>query len=125
MTYLFALDIADLSRAGIGDGDHFDQFGIIDALGLGGSEGCLQVHTPVGAEPHQALQRDDGAAPHEGPFLRGDVLLVQLGRQVIARKDGPEGDERPDVEMKIPGERRKELGALDLAIVDKRSHGEA
>jgi hypothetical protein len=75
------------------------------------------------AQPDETLDGDDSTAPDESPFLRTDVLLVEVGAQVISQEYGPDDGERPYVGMIVQWERRIQFGRLDLRVVDERRHG--
>ena len=94
-----SVDLANLGHAGICNRYDLDQLGLVDGFGLGRGKGSLQIDAPVGAEPDQALDGDDGAAPNEGPFRRLDVLFVTRGREVDGEEGGPHDQERPDVRV--------------------------
>lgn len=118
--YLVAREGADLGRAGVGDGNDLDELGIFESLRLGGGESGLEVDAPIGAQPHETLQRNDRGTPDEGPFRRRDMLLVQFGGIVVAGEDRPDYSKGPDVSMEVQGQRRQQLGAPDLGVVDER-----
>ena len=120
--YLFAFELADLGGTGVGSGDDLDEVGLGDGAGLGRGEDGLDLNVPVGAEPGQALDGDDGADPDKGPFGGANVLFVVFGAEVDKEEDGPGDDKRPDIGVVVDEQRREQLGALDLAVVDQGSH---
>ena len=122
-SYLLSEQLADLSRPRVGDGDDLDQLRILHVLRLRGREERLEADAPVGAQPHERLQGDDGAAPDVRPLRRANVLLVEGGRQVVAQEDGPEYGEWPDVGVEVPREGLEELRGLDLGVLDERHDG--
>ena len=122
-TYIVTLDLADIGDAGVGGGDDLDELRILNRVRPLRGELSPEVDAPVGAEPHQALNRDDGSDPDEGPFLGADVLLVQLRAHVVAQEDGPDDRKRPYIGVPLQGQRRVQLGRLDLGVVDERRHG--
>lgn len=103
--YLVAQDGANLGGAGVGRGDDLDELGILEPLGLGGSEDGLEIDAPVGAQPHETLQRDNGGTPDECPLRGRDVLVVEFGGVVVTGEDGPYYGERPDVGVEVDGQR--------------------
>lgn len=122
-SYLLPQELADLGGPRVRDGDDLDQLRILDLLGLCSREQRLKADAPVGAEPGEGLQGDDGAAPHVGPLGRADVLLVERGRQVVAQEDGPEDGEGPHVGVEVAGQRLQKLRRLDLRVFDERHGG--
>jgi hypothetical protein len=122
-THVIAHKLANVGGPGVRGGVDLDQHGILDGAGLLGREGGVEVDAPVGAQPNQRLDGDDGADPDKGPFGRLDVLVVELSGEVEAQEDGPYYGEGPDVEVLEQGQRPEQVGALDLRVVDERRHG--
>lgn len=120
--HLVANQLANLGRPGVGDGNDLDQLRILNVLGLGGLEASLKANAPVGAEPCQGLEGDDGTTPEDGPFLCANVLLVEVGRQVEGQEDGPDDGERPDVGVEVKRQRAQQFGLLYLGVVDEGRH---
>jgi hypothetical protein len=122
-TYIVAVDLANIGDAGIRGWYDLDKLrGFHGMRSLSGKLGP-QVDAPVGAEPEQALDGHDGSDPDERPFLRADMLLVQLGAQIVPKEDGPDDNKGPHIGVILQGQRRVELGRLDLGVVDERRHG--
>lgn len=115
--YLITNNSTDFRGAGVSNRDDLDQLGIFKPFGFRGREGCLEINTPVGAKPDEALQSDDSATPNESPFGRVDVLVVERRGVIVTGENGPYYSEWPDIGMEIIWERGQELGALDLSIV--------
>lgn len=127
VTHPLTLNLADVGGAGIRNGYDLDQLGFADRRYFVGSEGGPQVDTPVGSQPEQALDGDDGSHPHKGPFFTTDIPIVALSRQIDGQKGWPGDCEGPYVGMKEERFRGQELCRLDLRIVHKpryrRRHG--
>lgn len=81
------------------------------------------VDTPVGAQPDERLDGDDGTAPHDGPFLGSNVLVVEVLVGIKIEEDGPDDGKGPDVCVIPRGKRAQQLGGLDLGIVHEGRHG--
>lgn len=123
MAYILPQQLADVGGPRVRDGDDLYQLRILDLLGLGGREQRLDVYAPVGAQPGERLQGDDGPAPDIGPLGGADVLLVERGREIVAQEDGPEDGEGPDVGVEVEREGLEELRVVDLGVVDERHGG--
>lgn len=127
VAYPLAFNLANVGRAGIRDGNDLDQLGLLNGGCLVGSENGPQVDAPVGSQPDQALNSDDGAHPYKRPFFAADVLVVSLGREVDGQKGGPHDRKGPDVGMEEEGPRGQKLRRLDLRIFHeprwRRRHG--
>ncbi len=103
-THIIPQDLADIWGARVGSRDDFDQFGFRDLLRRDGREEGLQVDIPMGTEPYESLDRDDGPAPNKGPFLGSNVLLVQILGEIEAKEDGPDDGKRPYVRVQPEGD---------------------
>lgn len=123
ISHLVANQLDNRGGSGVGDGNNLDQLGIVNVLGLGRPELALEVDAPVGAQPEQRLDAEDGAAPHKGPLLGANVLLVEFIGEVVAEEDGPGDGERPHVGVQVEGQRTQQLRLRDLRVVDEGRHG--
>lgn len=113
---IFAHDLADFWDTCVQDGNNLDKLGFLDRLGLARSERSLQVDAPMGAKPNERLGGDDGTAPDESPFLRPNMLLVQIVIEVVSGEYGPDDGEWPDIQMPECWHSVQELRALDLVV---------
>lgn len=128
--YLVAQNLADLGGSSVGDGNNLDQFGILDLVDLGRLEASLDVDAPVGAEPEESLNREDGAREDEGPLLTTNVGVVEFLIEIVTEEDRPDDRKGPEVGMQIEGTRAQKFSFLYLPAVDqgrlrpwRRRHG--
>lgn len=84
LTYIVSHQLADLGRTSILNRQDLDEVGLRNALGFDGGKKSLEVDAPVGAEPEQTLDSDDGSTPHKSPLGRLDMLFVQIRGQVVS-----------------------------------------
>lgn len=89
--------MADIGSAGIRDGHHLDQLGIVDGFGFVGSEVGAQINAPMGSQPNQGLGCDDDAGKDKRPLLAVDVFGVTILGEVDGQKSRPDDREGPDI----------------------------
>lgn len=96
-THIICLNLADVRRTRVRNGDQLDQLCFPYRCRLGRSEESLEIDVPMRAQPYQTLNRDDGTAPNKGPFLATNMLIVQVFGEVVTEEDGPYYRKGPDV----------------------------
>lgn len=104
-THLVAHKLADFARPGVSDGQDLYQLRFLDILDAISRKARGDIDAPVGAQPDERLNGNDGAAPDKGPFLRTDVLLIQFVAEIVAEEDGPGDGKRPDISVQIRRQR--------------------
>jgi len=107
----------DFSNSGIGDWNNFNQTSGINGLGPDSGEKRFDINVPLGHQPQEGLERDDGPRPNEGPLLALDVGIIALLGQVEGEKDRPNDQKWQNIGMELCRKRIVQGRMLNLGVI--------
>lgn len=87
--YSISKDCADLCGSRIRDRDDLDQLCILHIFDIGGFEGGIQVHVPLGGKPCEGLKAKYCASPDKCPFGATNIIVISLFREINGEEHWP------------------------------------